>query len=333
MDLWIYERALQEKGTGNICGCDEAGAGPLAGPVYAAAVILPPGMEIPGLNDSKKLSAPRREKLFDFITHSAVSWAVAHVDADEIDRTDILSARMKAMQNAIDALNVQPVFALIDGNRDKGRSAAITAPHQTLVRGDSKSASTAASIVAKVSRDRYVCEVLDAQYPQYQFARHKGYGTKLHYELLEQYGPCPAHRKSFLKTWEARRNGTPLEPVREPVRKVLGNSGEQAVENFLLERQYEILARQWHCRYGELDLIARTPSGVICFVEVKSRSSDEFALPRESVNPRKQIRLRRSASKWLDEHDPGAFARFDVAEVYVHPGENFDVVYLEDAFQ
>ena len=198
-DLWALERACREEGYSSVCGCDEAGAGPLAGPVYAAAVILPFGVELPGLNDSKKLTEKKREALFRVIREQAVAWAVARVEAAEIDETDILSARMKAMQLAIDRLTPAPDFALIDGNRDHGRSAAVTTPHRMIVKGDSLSASiAAASILAKVSRDRYMKEIA-AQYPQYEFDRHKGYGTKRHYELLRQYGPSPIHRRTFLK--------------------------------------------------------------------------------------------------------------------------------------
>ena len=205
-ELWQYEREALAVGHTAVCGCDEAGAGPLAGPVYAAAVILAPGTELPGLNDSKKLTEKKREALFPLIQEKALSWAVAWVDAEEIDRTDILSARMKAMQLAINALAIPADYALIDGNRDHGRSAAITTPHETVVGGDGRSASiAAASILAKVSRDRYVCRVLDSLYPQYQFAKHKGYGTKLHYAMLDQYGPCPEHRMSFLTKWKERR--------------------------------------------------------------------------------------------------------------------------------
>ena len=206
MDLWTYEREQWNNGFSTVCGVDEAGAGPLAGPVYAAAVILPRELDIPGLNDSKKLTEKKREALFDIITAQAVSYSIARVEAVEIDGSDILSARMKAMQLAIDGLSVQPDMALIDGNKDHGRSAAVTAPHITIVGGDGKSASiAAASILAKVSRDRYVSTELDALYPQYHFAKHKGYGTKLHYEMLDRYGPCPAHRVTFLKKWEARK--------------------------------------------------------------------------------------------------------------------------------
>ena len=207
MELWNIEKEHLDAGLAYICGVDEAGAGPLAGPVYAAAVILPPYCEIPGLNDSKKLTEKKRETLFDMIREQAVAYSIARVEAEEIDKTDILSARMKAMQLAIDGLAVQPQLALIDGNRDKGKSAAITAPHVTVVGGDGKSASiAAASILAKVSRDRYVSEELERDYPQYQFAKHKGYGTKLHYEMLDQYGPCEAHRKTFLKKWAEKKS-------------------------------------------------------------------------------------------------------------------------------
>ena len=205
-DLWIYERQAAAEGFTAVCGVDEAGAGPLMGPVYAAAVILPEDCDLPELNDSKRLTEKKREKLFPLIKERAIAWSVARVEASEIDATDILSARMKAMQLAIDGLSVTPELALIDGNRDKGRSAAVTAAHRCIVGGDGRSASiAAASVLAKVSRDRYVTEVLDWAYPQYQFARHKGYGTALHYELLDRFGPCPEHRRSFLKKWEAQR--------------------------------------------------------------------------------------------------------------------------------
>ena len=201
-----YEDKARAAGFSSVCGVDEAGAGPLMGPVYAAAVILPADCVIEGLDDSKKLTEKKREALFPVIFEKAVACAVASVDASEIDATDILSARMKAMQLAIDALEVPADYVLIDGNRDHGASAKITTPHETVIGGDGVSLSiAAASVLAKVSRDRYVVEVLDPQYPEYQFAKHKGYGTKLHYEMLDRYGPSPVHRKTFLKKWEARR--------------------------------------------------------------------------------------------------------------------------------
>ena len=207
LPMWELEEAAHEKGYALVCGCDEAGAGPLAGPVYAGAVILPEGLELPYLNDSKQVTPKRRDLLFEQIKAQAVAWAAASVSPEEIDATDILSARIRAMQLAIDALAVAPDYALIDGNRDKGKRFALVTPHETVVKGDSRSASiAAASILAKVSRDRYM-EEMAKKYPQYRFERHKGYGTRLHYEMLERYGPSPIHRKSFLKKWEAGRNG------------------------------------------------------------------------------------------------------------------------------
>ena len=199
MELWDYERQARAEGYRLVCGCDEAGAGPLAGPVYAAAVVLPLGVDIPGLNDSKKLTEKKRESLFPVIQELALGWSVAREEAEEIDATDILSARMKAMQMAMDGLPQSPDFALVDGNRDHGASFSITTPHRCIVKGDSLSASiAAASILAKVSRDRYMKEMA-AIYPQYRFEQHKGYGTQLHYEMLRTYGPSPIHRRTFLK--------------------------------------------------------------------------------------------------------------------------------------
>lgn len=189
------EHEIQAQGYTLVCGADEAGAGPLAGPVYAAAVILPEDFDLPWLNDSKKVTPKRREVLFDQICTQAVAWAVASVGEREIDEINILNARLRAMDLAIHKLNPAPDFALIDGNRNSG----ITIPNRAVVHGDSLSASiSAASVLAKVSRDRYMLEMAK-RYPEYHFERHKGYGTKLHYEMLQQYGPCPIHRRSFLK--------------------------------------------------------------------------------------------------------------------------------------
>ncbi len=193
--LWELEHQLFDEGISPVCGVDEAGRGPLAGPVCAAAVLLPPGLELPGLNDSKKLSEKKREALFAQITAQAVSYGIAFADVEEIERHNILGATYLAMNRAIAMLEPQPALALIDGNRAAG----ITVPCRTVVKGDSRCASiAAASILAKVSRDRLLLE-LDARYPMYGFARHKGYGTKAHYAALREYGPCPAHRPSFLK--------------------------------------------------------------------------------------------------------------------------------------
>lgn len=195
IDLWAIEREEHANGHRLICGVDEAGAGPLAGAVYAAAVILPEDWELPYLNDSKKLTEKRREALFPQIKEQAIAWAVATASEGEIDEMNILNARMLAMERAIHQLEPAADFALIDGNRNTG----ITLPNRMVVKGDSLSASiAAASILAKVSRDHYMLEMAK-QYPEYRFEKHKGYPTKLHYELLRTYGPCPIHRKTFLK--------------------------------------------------------------------------------------------------------------------------------------
>lgn len=194
-DPWELENRLYDQGYQRICGVDEAGAGPLAGPVYAAAVILPRGLTLPYLNDSKKVTPRRREILFDQIREQAVAYAIAWADEKEIDEINILNARMLAMDRAIKMLNPAADFALIDGNRNQG----IELQNEMVVHGDARSASiAAASILAKVSRDRFMVELAE-QYPQYAFEKHKGYPTKLHYERLRQYGPSPVHRKTFLK--------------------------------------------------------------------------------------------------------------------------------------
>ena len=195
MDLWEYEKTLHSADVRVICGVDEAGRGPLAGPVCAAAVILPLGLEIEGLNDSKKLTEKRREALYDVICAEAVSYGIAFADVEEIETLNILEATFVAMNRAIAKLTVRPDLALIDGNRSKG----IAVPAQAVVKGDAHCASiAAASILAKVTRDRYMLEQA-ALYPQYGFDQHKGYGTKAHYAALREYGPSPIHRLSFLK--------------------------------------------------------------------------------------------------------------------------------------
>lgn len=204
MNLWELEERCWAQGRSLVCGADEAGAGPLAGPVYAAAVILPRHLELMWLNDSKQVTPKRREVLFEEIKAQAVAWSVASVDEGTIDDINILNARLLAMERAIRALEPAPDYALIDGNRDKG----IALSHETAVKGDSRSASiAAASILAKVSRDRYM-EEMARQYPEYRFERHKGYPTKLHYEMLKKYGPSPIHRRSFLKKFYAGEAGT-----------------------------------------------------------------------------------------------------------------------------
>ena len=201
--FYDFENALAERGFSAVCGIDEAGCGPLAGPVYAAAVILDPNDPIEGLNDSKKLTEKKREALFPEIQKRARAWAIASASAKEIDEINILQARLLAMRRAVELLDIRPDHALVDGNRDPEIPGI---PSLLIIGGDGKSASIgAASILAKVARDHAMLE-LDGQYPQYLFKKHKGYPTKLHVEKLLEHGPCPEHRNSFLKKiWE--RNG------------------------------------------------------------------------------------------------------------------------------
>ena len=200
---YSYEKLAIEKGFKTICGIDEAGRGPLAGPVYAAAVILPVDLEIEGLNDSKKLTEKKREALFDVICEKAISYSIGIATEAEIDEINILNATFLAMRRAVDGLSVKPDYALIDGNQHPGLSIA----DETVVKGDAKSMSiAAASILAKVSRDRFMLQIAE-KYPEYCFEKHKGYGTKLHYEMIEKYGVAPVHRRSFLKKILGDNNG------------------------------------------------------------------------------------------------------------------------------
>ena len=195
-DLWLLENEIYASGVSCLCGVDEAGRGPLAGPVCAAAVMLPRGLDIPGLNDSKKLTEKKREELYDIICAGAVCYGVAFAGVEDIERLNILNATFLAMNRAIAQLSVPPQLALIDGNRDSG----IEAPSRCIVKGDALCADiAAASVLAKVTRDRYMT-ALASEYPQYGFEKHKGYGTKQHYAAIREFGPSPAHRMSFLKT-------------------------------------------------------------------------------------------------------------------------------------
>lgn len=194
-NLWEFEGKYYAQGLQYVCGIDEAGRGPLAGPVCAAAVILPVNIEIPGLNDSKKLTDKRRRELMPIIKEQAIAYGIAFADEKEIDEINILQATFLAMERAVQQLTVKPEVLLIDGNREKD----FGIPVETIVKGDSRSASiAAASVLAKVTRDDYLLQMAQ-EYPQYGFEVHKGYGTKAHYVAIEKYGPCPIHRMTFLK--------------------------------------------------------------------------------------------------------------------------------------
>ena len=195
MDWHLYENEAFAQGFTTVCGIDEAGRGPLAGPVCAASVVLPKGCEIEGINDSKKLSEKKRNALFDIITENALAYCVAWATPAEIDEINILQATFLAMKRAVEGLRIKPDMALVDGNQKPP----LSLPIRTIIHGDAVSASiAAASVLAKVSRDRLMAE-LDRQYPEYRFSAHKGYGTKVHYEMLAEHGASPVHRRTFLK--------------------------------------------------------------------------------------------------------------------------------------
>ena len=200
---WLeYEEQAYSEGYEMVCGIDEAGRGPLAGPVFAACVVLPKGKVIEGVNDSKKLSEKKRDALFQKIIEEAEDFSIASATEKEIDEINILQATFLAMRRAYEGLRVKPDIAFIDGNKEPG----LDIPQRTIIKGDAKSANiAAASILAKVSRDKYMLEIAKL-YPEYQFEKHKGYGTKLHYEMLEQYGISKIHRMSFLKKWLGSKN-------------------------------------------------------------------------------------------------------------------------------
>lgn len=200
MTLFEFDNSYRDR-YNNICGVDEAGRGPLAGDVYAAAVIFPEGVVIEGINDSKKLTEKKREKLFDEIKEKALAWCIATASVEEIETINILEAAKLAMQRAVAGLTAKPDVILIDGNMPPK----FDTPNEAIVSGDAKSQSiAAASILAKVARDRYMLD-LAKKYPQWQFEKHKGYGTKLHYQMIDQYGESPVHRPSFLKKYYAKK--------------------------------------------------------------------------------------------------------------------------------
>ncbi len=309
MTLYEYDQSF---GTELLCGVDEAGRGPFAGPVYAAAVILPPGLEIEGLNDSKKLTNKKREKIFEQITQQAVCYSIASVPPDVIDSINILQATFLAMRKAVSGLSVRPKLVLIDGDKNPD--------------GDATSASiAAASILAKVARDRYMLE-LDQLYPEYQFAKHKGYGTKLHSDLILKYGISPVHRQSFLKKLAAKN------PC---LAEINGRRGEEAAAQCLHEKGYTILARNYRAFCGEIDIIALQGNALV-FAEVKTRSPGSLYAGKEAVTSKKQERILKTAYIYMKEKNllSGTLQpRFDVLEVRLdNTGQISAIEQIENAF-
>ena len=348
--MLTIEKNLRKRGIQHIAGVDEAGRGPLAGPVVAAAVILPPDTLIPGLNDSKALSEKRREELFETIHDIALAIGIGKASPQEIDKYNIRNATHRAMCQALAALGISPDRVLIDGNAIPGSSF----PEQAVIGGDRKSLSiAAASVIAKVTRDRLMIDY-HAQYPAYGFAGHKGYGSADHLAALQKHGPCPIHRRSFRGVFEANRSED-FEIFAEGIRSAMnldqlqaigktiasagnhipqnevqalrtlyrkqrtrlqhsGPKGEQLAEQFIEQKGYRILARRFRALGGEIDLIAEK-NDVLIFIEVKTATTPQFGQPEAWVTPAKQAQIIKIAKAYLHQHPDHAAPRFDVIAI------------------
>lgn len=369
--LLTFERRFWSQGIMRVAGVDEAGRGCLAGPVVAAAVILPSEVDIPGLDDSKKLSPEKRERLLEEIRGVAVGIGIGRVEAEEIDRINILQAALKGMRLALDQLGVEPQQVLIDGNRRPQSRF----PEIAVIDGDALSLSiAAASVVAKVHRDRLMVE-LDARFPEYRFAEHKGYGSAAHLLALQTHGPCPLHRRSFgpvaelvqsarselfqtfceglegcrnleelerlgqfIKEGAAELGDRDLEELRRRFRHCrerlldAGRRGEQAAADYLAGRGYAVLARGYRGAGGEIDLIVRRGEE-LAFVEVKTSRQGSTGHPEERVGAAKRAHLIRAARHYLGQQGEIVVAcRFDVIAVTLGPDEP-EIHHLEDAFR
>ena len=322
--LWRHERKLAAMGYTLVCGVDEAGRGPLAGPVVAAAVILRDCRRLEGLNDSKRLTPRQREQLALRIKEAAVAWSVKGATVEEINAINILRATHLAMRRALAGLKVSPDWVLVDGPHPLPE---LAIPQTPLVKGDAASACiAAASILAKVTRDR-IMDMLDEQYPVYGFRRHRGYPTPEHIAALAQYGPSPAHRLTFSPVRDLLTPG-----ARAGARRQTGRAGEEAAAAYLLAQGYRIVCRNYRCREGELDLVA-LDGDILVFIEVKSRRSTACGWPQESVVRRKQARVRRLARHFLSEKGVRAAAyRFDVIAVTWGPGPEPRIEHIRNAF-
>ncbi|MBQ2945844.1 MAG: ribonuclease HII [Clostridia bacterium] len=298
-DMWQYEKEAMSYNYKLIAGIDEAGRGPLCGPVCAAAVILPFEVDIPGLNDSKKLTEKKREELYPQIIEKAVAYGVAFATPEEIDELNILNATFLAMRRAVDMLSVRPDILFVDGNRIRNQE--IEA--KLIVKGDSLSASiAAASIVAKVTRDRYMTE-LSEQYPEYMLSKHKGYPTAEHYEILAKYGVAPFYRKSFLKNIDRAKS-----------KAEHGKAGEEAACRHLTEKGFEIVERNYRFKKSEIDIIAKKDNGLFA-VEVKTRSSEKYGRPADFVTDAQQERIIEAARHYRAERYPEYSLHYDIIEV------------------
>jgi len=335
IDWWLEERAARERGFRVIAGIDEAGRGPLAGPVVAACVVLPFEQKLQRVRDSKTLTPEQRDVSFDLINKTAEAIGVGIVEPPEIDKLNILRATHEAMRRAVAALNITPEFVLIDGLPVHP----FPILQRALVKGDGRSVSiAAASIVAKVTRDRLM-EEYDSQYPVYGFSRHKGYPTSEHISLLTEHGPCPIHRRSFAPVAALTMSSAlELGPCDSPdslslfkiSAKEVGDSGEIVACAHLRRLGWEILTTRYRCREGEVDIIARDRQSIV-FVEVKARRGR--SKPAEAVDRPKRTRTVTAANTWLYETEQADIdCRFDVVEVNFGSDGNARVSLLMGAF-
>ena len=320
-EILTYERGLWEAGYDLVAGIDEVGRGPLAGPVVAAAVILPKECKIEGVNDSKKLSAKKREDLYDIILEKAVSYGIGVVSNERIDEINILQATYEAMREALSQLKPKAEYILADAVTIP----MVSTPQRGIIKGDAKSMSIgAASIVAKVYRDRMM-EAYEEVYPGYGFASNKGYGAAEHIEGIRKQGITPIHRKTFVKNFLPQDGDTATDK---------GHRGEVLAAKQMEKMGYEILERNFHALKGEIDIIAKKDN-VIVFTEVKYRKNEEMGTPAEAVNHWKQQHIIRAAKAYIAQKclmEMGYDFRFDVAEVLTSEGKTY-FRYTEDAFQ
>ena len=315
MTLYDYDREQQ---ISCLCGVDEAGRGPLAGPVVAAAVILPLDEEIEGINDSKKLTEKKREALCEQIKQKAIAYSIGSASVEEIDTYNILQATFLAMKRAVEGLNRKPDFVLIDGNKNPD----VGIPSRFVVKGDATSANiAAASILAKVTRDHYMME-LDQQYPEYQLAKHKGYGTKLHHQMILEYGMAPIHRRSFLVKLRAKEPSISL---------YRGEYGEKIAYGYLKKNGYTVLAKNYHSPYGEIDLIAQK-DGILSFIEVKLRDVSCLYEAEESITKTKQKKIIQTAEYILQQHSTQLQPRFDIIGITLLGEQQVNIRFLSNAF-
>ncbi|MBQ7759304.1 ribonuclease HII [Anaerotignum sp.] len=320
-EILTYERGCWDAGYELVAGIDEVGRGPLAGPVVAAAVILPKGCKIEGVNDSKKLSAKKREELYDIILEKAVSYGIGVVSNERIDEINILQATYEAMRDALSQLSPRADYILADAVTIP----MVSTPQKGIIKGDAKSMSIgAASIIAKVYRDRMM-EAFDEVYPGYGFAANKGYGSAEHIEGIKKLGITPIHRKTFVKNFLPQDGETTTDK---------GHRGEAIAAKQMEKMGYEILERNFHALKGEIDIIAKKDTYIV-FTEVKYRKNEEMGTPAEAVNHWKQQHIIRAAKAYIAQNcleQLGYDFRFDVAEVLNNDGKVY-FRYTEDAFQ